>query len=223
VIAALASQALALPSFARKPPHPAEAARTQSRTPEATKESPVSNAGPVTLEAFLKNRPAGPFEVRIGGTGADSFLKRTRCGYWEWTYGERHEGKLASYTVVYHSEAPLFLDVDGKTLEVSARKIRTYLTPSFERDYAVGDLAAPEIVRARMKEEKKGLYAAEHCLEVGKTYHALVRDDEYLLPPDGPGSAPRTGHNRVLLISDRPFVDGKPVGEVTPGFRGWSY
>jgi hypothetical protein len=217
----LPSLLLTTPTAATQPAAPPErpGPKNQSRPAQ---ESPVTKAGTLRLDDLWKDRTDTPFEVRIAGAGTDSFLEPARCGYWEWSYGRRHGGKLASFTVAYHSEAPLLLDVEGKTVEVSAQMIRPFLKPHFERTYAAGDPAAPEIVRGRMKQEKVGLYAVEYCLEVGKTYYAKVREYRVHLPPD-PGGVSPWQLQRVLVISDRPFVKGEPKGEVTPGFRNWTF
>jgi hypothetical protein len=175
-------------------------------------------------EEFLREVPPGtPFQVRVEGKGAESYLGRNRCGYFEWIYGERRDGVLSSFTVAYHSSEPITLVAAGKEARVAPRRVRTYLAPSVEREYRPGDQTAPEVVKEYLAEGNEVAYVAEYCLEVGKTYHALVHTEHATLPPSGPMGKPEKSRNLVLWLSDKPFADGKPTAEKTPAYRGWSY
>ncbi|MGI5862216.1 MAG: hypothetical protein ACOX6T_09180 [Myxococcales bacterium] len=175
-------------------------------------------------EEFLREFPPGtPFQVRIEGEGIESYLGQTRCGYFEWIYGERRDGVLSSFTVAYQSSEPITLVAAGKKARIAPRRVRAYLAPSVEREYGPGDESAPEVVKEYLAKGKEIAYVAEYCLEVGKTYHALVHTDAVMLPPGGPMGKPEKSRNLVLWLSDRPFADGKPTQEKTPAYRGWSY
>ena len=46
--------------------------------------------------------------------------------------------------------------------------------------------------------------------------HAMVCEEVFLLPTEGPGMPPRKRTHTVLLISDEPFEGGDPQVEATP-------
>ena len=62
----------------------------------------------------------------------------------------------------------------------------------------------------------------EYCLVAGRTYHAVVDGETYHLPPDGSGE-PVQRTNLVLVLSEHPLVEGRPVNRLIPTFAGWSY
>lgn len=162
------------------------------------------------------------FEVEVDGD-QQSFLGKARCAYWEWIYGTRVDGKLASWSIAYASEAPLQLLAGGKRTSMPRNRVRVYAAPSWEKELEPGDQSAPEVVQRAMAAEKTPIYVAEFRLEAGKRYHALVHRDAYHLPPQGPGKPPRSASRTVLRLSDKPFEDGKPASEITPAYKGWTY
>ena len=177
----------------------------------------------VSDEDFLQaHAPGEPFQVQVDGDQT-SFLGRMRCAYFEWIYGRRHAGKLASYSVAYHSDTPLLLLSDGQRTAMPARRVRIYAGPSWEREYAPGDRSVPEVVQTELDKHRAAVFVAEYRLEAGKSYHALVREDRYHLPPEGPGKPPCPAQRQVLCISDRPFEGTAPQVEATPAFRSFSY
>jgi len=105
-----------------------------------------------------------------------------------------------------------------------ANRVRVYAAPALEKEFKPGDKAAPEVVQEKLAEVNKPVFAAEYRLQAGTKCHALVHEDVYNLPPDGPGKPPRQGKRTVLWISDKPFKkDGQPQVEATPGYRHWTY
>lgn len=186
--------------------------------------SPVPNFSIVSEDEFIKAHPVGePFEVEVDGD-QQSFLGKVQCAYWEWVYGIKEGGQLASYTVAYHSDAPLLLLADGKRTAMPHNRVRVHVAPALEKEFKAGDKSAPEVVQEKIAEEKKPVAVAEYRLQAGKKAHAIVHEDVYRLPPDGPGKPPREGKRTVLRLSDKPFKkDGTPAVEATPGYRHWTY
>ncbi|MGC4121344.1 MAG: hypothetical protein QM765_43560 [Myxococcales bacterium] len=186
--------------------------------------SPAPSFTIVSEDDFLKAHPIGaPFEVEVDGD-QQSFLGKVQCAYWEWIYGVKEGGRLDSYTIAFHSDAPLLLLADGKRTALPFNRVRVYAAPAFEKEFKAGDKTAPEVVQEQIEKAKKPIYVAEYRLQAGKKFHAVVFEDVYRLPPEGPGKPPRQGKRTVLRISDKPFKqDGAPQGEATPGFRHWVY
>ncbi len=202
----------------------AHAQPTEGRTPRSDERSPMStDTKIVTEEDFLASlEPGESVEVKVLGPSQPSFLKQASCGYFEWSYGQREGEQLVSYSVAYASTAKVVLAAGGARVELEPRRLRLYLQPSFQRSYTRHDAKVPEVV-AQYLTEHPSAWAGEYCLEVGKSYFAAAHDDTYKLPPEGPGQPPRKGTRRVLRVSDAPFKGGEPQGELTPGFRGWTY
>ena len=174
-------------------------------------------------EQFFARRPAGePFELRVGGATHQSFWKKAACAYSEWSFGSRENGNLASFSVGEKKGEALLLIDEGNDATVPVRELRLYLQPAFERTLAKGQSDLPEELQ-QLVEQGEINYLAEYCLEPGRTYHAMFREERYPLPPAGPGGQPRESTNKVLVLSDRPFVDGKPQGEPIPSYRNWTY
>jgi hypothetical protein len=177
----------------------------------------------VTEDELLKAHPVGePFMVEVDGDQV-SFLGKVRSAYFEWIYGHKAAGRLKSFTEGYRSETPLMLLANGKRAAVAASRVRIFIAPAVEKEHKPGDPSAPEIVQERMAKQKKPIYVAEYRLEAGKTYHAMVFEESYHLPPEAPDKPPRKATAVVLHISDRPFKGGKPQIEATPAYRGWSH
>lgn len=208
---------------------PASASATSSASSETVMKLPEPE--PTEAETFLAaHAETGVFRVRLVGKGEESLLAHARCAYFEWAYGDADD---ASYAIGYRSEAPLAVvafvpAAEGKpavvqSFELSTRKLRPYVAPSFARALKPGDKPIPEPVAELFAKGAKRASLTEHCLAIDHDYQAIVRIETYRLPPRGPGAKPGRGTNRVLVVSDRPFVDGKPAGEVTPAFRNWSY
>ena len=180
---------------------------------------------PTPLADFLRGRDlAKPFTLKVETKVGDTFLKKAPFAWFEWVYGEELDGKLQGWSVGYRSPKAFVVEIEGMKVLVETNRMRPFLRPSLRRSFKPGDKDAPERVVERMAEEKLASCLAEEYLRApGKTYHALVHEDRYHLPPEGPGERPREGRNRVLWVSDRPFKNGKAVVEMTPGYKGWSY
>jgi hypothetical protein len=177
----------------------------------------------VSDDEFLKAHPVGePFTVQVDGK-EESFLGKVRSAYFEWVYGKQEGGKLTSYSVAYRSEPEIQLTSGSQRASLRPSRVRTHLAPALERDYRATDRDAPDAVRERLEKEPGPVHVAEYRLEAGKTYFALVHEDSYHLPPQGPGQRPRRATKLVLWLSDKPFADGKPQVEITPGYKGWTY
>lgn len=181
--------------------------------------------GPLPLADLLRGRRlAEPFKLKVVTKTGVTFLKKAPFAWFEWVYGEEQDGALQGWSVGYRSSGDFVAEIEGKRYLVGTDRMRAFLLPALRRAFKPGDKAVPEPVRERMAQEKlDSCLAEEYLLAPGKTYHALVHEDRYHLPPEGPGERPREGRNRVLWVSDRPFKDGKAAGEMTPGYRGWSY
>jgi hypothetical protein len=177
----------------------------------------------VSEDEFLAaHAPGVPFAVEASGD-QESLFGKVRAAYFEWVYGKKEGDRLVSFSVGYRSEAAIGLTADGKRASFKPSRVRLYLGPSFEREFRPTDRSAPEVVRERLNREQTPIHVAEYQLQAGKTYQALVFEESFALPPEGPGKPPRRRTSLVLHLSDRPFVGGKPQVEATPGFRGWTH
>ncbi|MBI5549155.1 MAG: hypothetical protein HY901_35160 [Deltaproteobacteria bacterium] len=177
----------------------------------------------VGAEEFLKaHAPGTPFKVQVDGDQV-AFLGKMKTAYFEWMYGHKEGGKWLQYSIAYRSEAPLLLEADGLRAAIPAARVRVYVAPSFEKEFKPGDEAAPEIVREYMAKGKVSAHVAEYRLEAGKTFEAVMHEETYLLPPNGPGQPPGKGKNLVLRISEKPFKDGEPQVGATPVYMAWTY
>lgn len=178
----------------------------------------------VSDEELLKAHADGaPFQIKVDGD-EQAFFGKMKAAYEEWIYGRKQGAELTSYSVAYHTTAPLIVEADGKRASVAASRVRIFVAPSFEKEFKAGDTSAPEIVQEEIARAKAPIYAAEYRLEAGKTYWATVHPDSYLMPPAQPGQPPRKGTNSVLRISDKPFgKDGEPQVQATPTYRTWTY
>jgi len=74
--------------------------------------------------------------------------------------------------------------------------------------------------RGRPTEARQGagstVHVAKYRIEAGMKDHAMVCEEVFLLPTEGPGMPPRKRTHTVLLISDEPFEGGDPQVEATP-------
>lgn len=181
------------------------------------------NVTVVSEEQFLAaHAPGEPFLVEVDGDQT-SFLGKLRCAYFEWIYGLAEAGKFVSYSVAYHSDAPLRLLADGKRTTLPANRVRVYVDAAIEKEYQAGDPSAPDVVREKIaRENGRPVCVAEYRLESGKKYHAVVHEDRFTMSPAGTGK-PRQGTRSVLRISNQPFKDGAPQVEATPVYRNWTY
>lgn len=182
--------------------------------------TPIEDIEEGTFLAVLE--PDKPFEVTVESGGMESRFSHSRCAYWEWLYADREKGKLSVWSSPYSSEAPLTLVAGGKRVVLSFRSMRAFLEPSFEHEFKAGDADVPDVVaKAMVKDGVASKYVAEWCVAVGKTYTAAAHDDEFEGPGEGDTIETRT--NRVLYVSDRAIVRGRPMGEMTPAYRDWTY
>jgi hypothetical protein len=212
-----------------EPSASASGVTSASALPATTVAPPVPTA-PLSEDAdgealFTAYEKDAPFPIRFEGPPLEGYLSKKPCAYFEWTHGEGRE--LASPVRGWQSDGQLVAvaRIGGLPFRIgfSWRKLRPYLAPSFEREARLGDPWVPSNVREDLGKATRPIWVVEHCLEIGADYWARVNVETYTLPSRVPGQPPVTVHSRVLLVSDRPFVDGRPVGQVTPGFRAWSY
>jgi len=165
----------------------------------------------------------GVFTVTLNGETREAYLSKKKVLYFEWHYGEKGKKGWVSYCTGYRSEESLQIVTPKGTLELPVSRIRPYLSPSYSVKYATKTIKeAPAAVQDYFRETAKPVTVEEYCLEPGKTYHAKVSTESYFLPPGEDGN-PVERHNDVLMLSDSPFRDGVPGGEITPGYRGWTY
>ena len=175
----------------------------------------------VTLETL---QAKGSFEVKLEGENLESFLAQKHCVYFEWGFGVLEKSHFTTRFSSYQSDSPVKIVSDGGSLELRPSQLRPHLSPSLEKTYTKRRAArAPEVIREKLG-EYGSLTAREYCLEPGRTYHARVQSETYLLPPESGSHNPGHGSNRVLMISDLPFSeDGKAPHPVTPAFENWRY
>ncbi len=132
------------------------------------------------------------------------------------------EGKWVSFQHLHNTEGTLDLASDSQSAELFWRKMRPHIAPTHERVFESAEGAPPPVV-AWLKDHPAPAYMTEYALIAGKTYYGQVEIETFSLPPKGPGERPGTGRNTIFIFSDQPWVDDKPVGELTPMFAGWTY
>lgn len=195
-----------------------------------TQPLPTTASAPLSEDAdgealFTAYEKDLPFPIRFEGPPLEGQLSKKPCAYFEWTHGEGRE--LASSVRGFQSDGQLVAvaRIGGLPFRIgfSWRKLRPYLAPSFAREAKIGESWLPPSVREDVGKATQPIWVVEHCLEIGADYWARVHVETYTLPPRAPGQPPVKVQSRVLLVSDQPFVDGRPTGQVTPGFRAWSY
>lgn len=176
---------------------------------------------PLTLDTL---RSGPEMEVTLEGSSLLSYPSKRPCVYFEWTYGTLEKGAFTSRWSGYSSEEHLIVVTPLGRIEVSPRSLRPYLAPSFEHTYGPKEKGrAPGAVAEALEREGGPLTVREYRLERGRTYHAKVAVETYLLPPEPGGDRPGHGENAVLWISDLSLKDGKPQRPITPTFEHWSY
>lgn len=157
----------------------------------------------VTLESLLSD---GVFAVTIDGRRTPSPTDGRPAVYLEIVNGERSGSSWITYSLDRRTSDDLLIVSPKGTVSVPPVRLRLYLRPS----------GMHRIRRTRN-------YLGEYRLTPGRTYYAMVVEEHYYLPPRDEGLPPSRETNYVLQISDRRFVGGKPVGEMTPGTRGITY
>lgn len=164
------------------------------------------------------------FPITLSGETLETYLSKKPCLYFEWHFGVKIDGDWDWFSTGYHHETDLVIETPKGPVEVSWRKCRLFLNPSWTKTVAPGNASeAPEVVREKLAEEKKPITIEEYALLPGKTYFARLDTESYHLPPRPPDMKPQRRTNTVIWISDQPFRDGKPVSLITPTFKSWSY
>ncbi|MBC7545212.1 MAG: hypothetical protein H7338_21000 [Candidatus Sericytochromatia bacterium] len=158
-----------------------------------------------------------PFELTLSGAVQEGFPERRPCLYSEALYGEHQDGAWASWTMIGHTGKPLTAHTPAGTIELRPSEWRLHVTPGVWQTYTKADsAAAPEFIRADLAASAIPLTVAAYELTAGRTYFGKVDRLSYWLPPANHGEKPQRRYAYVLVISDAPFVDGKPPQPMTP-------
>ncbi|MCE9599483.1 MAG: hypothetical protein K8S54_16090 [Spirochaetia bacterium] len=165
-------------------------------------------------------------EVTFTGPSLKSYPSQEECVYFEWAYGNKvatdGESAWAEYSVGFQSDSKITLQSSIGQMQLSRNEMRLFLSPEISRIYNHKEQSrAPEATLAWIA-ENGSVAVEEYMLFSDRTYFAVLHVDTYNLPPDGAGP-PRRGQKKLLWISDRPFLNGKPVAPMTPAYRGWTY
>ena len=167
---------------------------------------------------------AGEFELTFTGRTEEAFLSKKQCVWYTSTIGEKAEGEWVVQSEGYTTEKTVYALVASDNLEVTWRKLRPHLSPSFTKTVARADADQPPWATTWFSsQDSKTVTFEEFCLEKDKTYFACVGGEDYHLPPEEPDGPPQEQTNQVLIVSDAPFQDGKPTVELVPVFRHWTY
>ncbi len=157
----------------------------------------------VTIDSL---RSVGVVRVKLDGRRVPSPVDGKEVVYLELVTGVRSRASWESYTIDSRTSDDLLITTPLGTVSLPPIRLRLYLRPSSMR-------------RVRGTTD----YRAEYRLIPRRTYYARVVGEQFYLPPRGQGLPPSTGTNYVLQVSDRPFVNGKPQGDLTPATRDISY
>jgi len=187
--------------------------------------SPPEEPMPASLNDLA---PLGPVTLTLTGEAHPAPLSGTPCVFFDLTVGDHDpETGWTSHRSPFHTQTDLVARVvtaDGRSLAVPLpwRKLRPHLDPTTARhlDPATGPLDDRD--RALAEDWGGPVTLHEYCLVAGRTYHAVVDGETYHLPPDGSGE-PVQRTNLVLVLSEHPLVEGRPVNRLIPTFAGWSY
>lgn len=164
------------------------------------------------------------FSVTLKGTTMGSFPSGASCIYFEWVYGEKKGDERVMFSKGWQSGDGVTVITGEGEIELGVNQLRLYLAPAYSRVYTPQEMDdAPEIVREMIASENKPITVEEYRLDSNVIYYARVDSESYWLPPEGNDKPPSRHVNRVLAISDLPFVDGEPQRPMTPAYQGWSY
>jgi hypothetical protein len=171
----------------------------------------------MTARTLADLEDLGEFTVTLGGQERPSFPDDKPTLYAEAVYGVRQGEAWASWTQIGARGEALVVHTPRGDLTVSPHLLRLYLEPDYARTYRPEQAAeAPEIMQDDLRTSDKPLEIVRYALQKGRTYHARVDREGYYLPPAGPEGEPQRRFNRVLTLSDMPFVNGRPTKPPTP-------
>ncbi len=193
--------ALAAPAVAG-PPHPSAVPAEETRMPAVELNH---------LESL------GAFPVTLAGEIQEAFPDHRPCLYSEALYGDYHDGAWASWTMIGHTGVPLVAHTPKGIVSLRSSQMRLHLAPSYWHVFHASDAAsAPEVIRPELRPETGPITVAAYDLVTGRTYYGKVDRIGYWLPPRPGTTKPERHYTQVLVLSDQPFVDGKPPGPLTP-------
>jgi hypothetical protein len=168
--------------------------------------------------------------VPLEGTESSPVTGR-KCGWFSVVIGTRGEdGDWVEVQEVFHVESDVQFETPLGRMELSWRKLRPHLKPSWEKV-----LHTPEDLEAEMDPGLRGaleaqlaegagpLTLSESCLLPGEAIAAQIETETYLLPPEPPDFEPGEASNTVLRLSNGAWEDGDPLLPLTAPFDDWSY
>jgi len=178
--------------------------------------------------ALASLRDLGPFTITLQGEATEAFLSQRPCVYFEWSYGVKAPG-ASDWTVSwsgYRTSSPFTALTPRGPLPINLNEVRLFLSPAVEREWSRADKdkgEAPKVVAQRLAAHTP-VSAAEHCLEAGREYFAVVSAEDFNLPPAAGSRVAKKARQWVLWISDQPFsAEGKPQVAPTPTYQHWNH
>ncbi len=180
-----------------------------------------------SLDEYLsKNKGKLKIQLRVTleGPVEESPITKTKCIYHETATFLYKDGKVIGNTNMYYSKNDFYVIIE-KQVKVLIRinKLRTYLDQNYFKIYTIDEIPDEKRKDRFSKGECDKIADVEYILQKDKPYYAMINQDQYYLPPEGPMGAPKKASNTVLWISNKEFKEGKPHGELTPHYRGWTY
>jgi hypothetical protein len=160
-----------------------------------------------------------PFEVTFAAEEKKSAVGEA-CLWWEMDVGDRgpvtpESNGWRTWSHIWTEGGPFVLSTPRGELAMDDQKLRFHIAPALEETWRRDTKRIPEEAKDHYFGDREVLSAVEYRLVAGQTYYARVDVETYHLPPHGPGEKPREGRNTVLMVSDKPFVDGKPQVPLT--------
>lgn len=159
---------------------------------------------PMTWAELPRLAALGEFEVAIDGAALRAHPSGEPCVYFETVYGEKAPGGWVRLVVGGASDEPLQLQTPLGTIVLPPNRLRLHVAPSYSQVFTPSRAyLAPAMVYDDLQATGRPLTVETYLLTADRPYHARV---------DLAQATTSTANQPVVLvISDRPFIDGQPT------------
>jgi len=165
------------------------------------------------------------YKIKIDGKEHKAPFTNRKCVYYEIaTLFFNEKGVNLGFFNNYHSTDDLTVILeDNKCFNIYVNQLRPYLYPSYRN--IITDIKRINKIKEEIfdGENYEHFIDIEFILEKDKEYYGLIGTETYYLPPEEPKGRPIKEFSYVLLLSDKGFINGKPQGDLTPYYIGFTY